>query len=187
MPPSPQTVRDDAPIAPEKGTLMTITPNPDFNRILDNFYDYLCGILKLYEDMLPILKEELKAISLDDTLSLDKSLITQQTLLYQTKHFDREIAGYTSKLDLEESNLSSLILQMPEEQQLRFYALLGRFAAIVEEVSFYKDKCRVLLQSRLYSIDKALMEQTGRVENITYDRNASEVHTTFRKSFHTTI
>lgn len=166
---------------------MTATQTSDYNKILDNFYDYLCGTLKLYEDLLPVLKEELHAISEDDTRSLDEKLITQQALLYQTKHFNRNVAEYTARLDLAEGNLTSLILQMPEEQQLRFYALLGRFAAVLEEVCFYKDKCETLLQSKLYSIDKALIGQKGRIENITYDRNAAEVHTSPGKSFHTTI
>mgnify|MGYP001015501478 CR=1 FL=1 len=166
---------------------MAETIKPDFNKTLDDFYKYLYEIVKLYETILPILKEELDAIQQDDIISLDKNLKMQQALLYQTKNFDSEVVGYTSKLNLEANDLSSLILQMPEDQQLRFYALLGRFTAAIQEVGFYKDKCRVILQTRLYSIEKALMKHAGRKESRTYDRDASETHTIFPKSFETTI
>lgn len=155
--------------------------------ILDNFYEYLCGILKLYEDILSVLKKELDAICRDDISSLDENLKTQQALLYQTKNFDREIAGYISQLNIEASNLTSLIRQIPEEQQLRFYALLGRFAAVVQDVDFYRDKCQTMLQTKLYGIEKSLAEQTGRKETKSYNRDASEIHNQFPKSFETTI
>ncbi|MGI6734247.1 MAG: flagellar export chaperone FlgN [Anaerovoracaceae bacterium] len=166
---------------------MTETRTDVKKEILDSLYEYLCGILKLYEDILPVLKEELDAICRDDISSLDENLKTQQALLFKTKNFDRDIAGYISRLNIEATNLSSLIRQIPEEHQLRFYALLGRFAEVVQDVDFYRDKCQTMLQTKLYSIDKALSERTGRKETKTYDRDASEIHNQFPKSFETTI
>ena len=154
--------------------------------ILDNMYEYLCGILKLYEDMLPVLKEELDAICRDDISSLDENLKTQQALLFKTKNFDREIRCYISQLNIEATNLSSLILKIPEEHQLRFYALLGRFAEVMQDVDYYRDKCQTMLQTKLYTIEKALA-RTGRKETKTYDRNASEIQNQLPNSFETII
>lgn len=166
---------------------MTDNLNTEYIKTLDSFYEYLFGIVKLYEDILPVNKDELESISREDIHSLDENLKTQQALLYRTKNFDNEIAGYTSRLNINAENLSSLILQLPEDHQLRFYALLGRFAAAIQEVSFYKEKCRVMLQTKLYTIDKILADHKGSVENKTYGRDASDETTKTSKSFETIV
>jgi len=169
------------------GGAMTDTNNLGFIKILDDFYEYLFGILKVYEDLLPVIKEELNVIGPDDISSLDENLKAQQALLYRIKNFDRDVAGYASKLNIKADTLSSMILKMPEEHQLRFYELLGNFAATIQEVSFYKDKCQEVLQTKLYGIDKALTRLKGVTENKTYERDASEVKNTIPNSFETTI
>ncbi|GAB1477117.1 hypothetical protein MASR2M70_19530 [Bacillota bacterium] len=166
---------------------MTDNLNADYLKILDSFHEYLFGIVKLYEDILPVIKDELEAISREDIRSLDENLKIQQALLYRTKNFDNEVAGYTSRLNIDAENLSSLILRLPEDQQLRFYAILGRFAAAIQEVSFYKEKCRVLLQTKLYTIDKALAGSKGIVENKTYGPDASDETAKTSKSFETIV
>jgi hypothetical protein len=166
---------------------MTEKTNPGYNKILDELYEYLYKILKLYEGILPVIKDELAAITQEDIITLDENLKVQQALLYQTRDFDKKILDYTKKLNIEAENLSSLILQIPEDQQLRFYAILGHFTAAIQEVSIYKEKCQALLQTKIYSIDKILAEQKGIVENKTYERDASGVANTQKKSFETII
>lgn len=154
---------------------------------LDGLYDYLVSIIKLYQDMLPVIKEELAAINREDIISLDKNLKVQQALLYKTKNFDKEIDHYTRALNIEANNLSSLIIQLPEDKQLRFYDILGHFSEVTKEVSFYKEKCRVLLEARLYTIDRVLKEQNFTVENKTYGKDASEAPKKPSKSFETIV
>lgn len=154
---------------------------------MDGLYDYLTGIVNLYKDMLPIIKNELAAISREDISSLDENLKTQQALLYKTKNFDKEIDYYTQALSIEASNLTSLIIQLPEDQQLRFYDMLGRFSEVTREVSFYKEKCRALLETRLYTIDKVLKEHNPTVENKTYGKDASKDPEKPTKSFETIV
>ena len=158
----------------------------NYNQILDDFYQYLCEIIALYEKILPVIKAELEAIINKDISSLDENLKKQQSLLLQAKSFDREIAEYTSLLNSEAKNLSSLIRELPEDQHLRFYALLGSFAEAVSEITFYKDKCKVLLQTHLYSIEIAMTKQSGAVQSSTYRRDASMIKA-FDGSFETTV
>lgn len=166
---------------------MTEKTNPEYNRILDGLYEYLHKILKLYEGILPVIKEELNAITQEDIITLDENLKVQQALLYQTRDFDKKVSDFTEKLNIKAENLSTLILQIPEDQQLRFYAILGHFTATIQEVSFYKEKCQTLLQTKIYGIDKILSEQNGLVENKTYERDASGSHTAQKKSFETIV
>ncbi len=158
----------------------------NFNQILDDFYHYLSNVIRLYEGILPVIKAELDAIIKKDIASLDENLKEQQVLLLQTKNFDKEIVEYTRLLKVEADNLSSLIQKLPDDQQLRFFALLSNFSEAVSQISFYKDRCKVLLQSHLHSIDIALAKQAGTVENKTYRPNAS-IGKNISASFETTI
>jgi len=161
-----------------------MTDNIEFKMILDHFHEYLSGILKLYQNAVPVLKEELEAIMNDEIDVLNQSLKSQQALLLQTKSFDQQTASFLSKLNIRAKNLTEMIQQLPKEEQLSFFNLLGEFELTMAEVNYYKDKCRVMLQSKLYTIDKALTRQDLQKDNTTYNQNATEVHgNLFPKSF----
>lgn len=150
----------------------------EFQLVLNQFYEYLSGILKLYQNAVPVLKEELEAIMQDEIEVLDQSLKSQQALLLQTKSFEQQAAGYLSKLNIKAGNLTEMTRQLPEEEQFRFFDLLGEFELTMTEVNYYKEKCRVLLQSKLYTIDKVLSRQDLQKDNTTYNQKAAEVHGT---------
>jgi len=161
-----------------------MTDQKEFDLALDQFHDYLSGILKLYQDAVPVLKQELEAIMQDEIDVLNQSLKSQQALLLKTKDFDGQTAGFLSRLNIKAKKLTEMAQQLPEEQQLRFFDLLGEFELTMTEVKYYKEKCRVLLQSKLYNIDKTLAKQDLPKDNTTYDQNAAEVHgSLFPKSF----
>lgn len=161
-----------------------MTDKKDFNTALDQFYEYLAGILKLYQKAVPVLIEELDAIMRDEIDVLNQSLKSQQALLLQTKSFDQQTAFFLSRLNIKANNLTEMVQQLPKEERLRFFNLLGEFELTMTEVNYYKDKCRVLLQSKLYTIDKALARQDLQKNNTTYNQNAAEVQgTLFPKSF----
>jgi len=161
-----------------------MTDNKEFNKALDQFHEYLSGILKLYQNAVPVLKEELEAIMRDEIDVLNQSLKSQQALLLQTKNFDQQTASFLSKLNIEAKNLTEMTQQLPKEERLRFFDLLGEFELTMTEVNYYKEKCRVLLQSKLYTIDKVLSKQDLPKDNTTYDQKAEGVHgTLFPKSF----
>jgi hypothetical protein len=163
---------------------MIMTDNKDFHIALDQFHEYLSGILKLYQNAVPVLKEELEAILQDEIEVLNQSLKSQQALLLQTRNFDQQTAAYLSKLNIKANNLTEMVRQLPKDDQFRFFDLLGEFELTMTEVNYYKDKCRVLLQSKLYTIDKALSKQDLPKDNTTYNQNAAEVRgNLFPKSF----
>lgn len=161
-----------------------MTDRQELANILDQFHAYLTGILKLYQNAVPILKEELEAIMQDELEVLNKSLKSQQALLLQTKNFDQQTASYLSRLNIKAKNLTEMAQQLPKEDGLRFFDLLGEFELAMTEVNYYKEKCRVLLQSKLYAIDKVLSKQDLPKDNTTYNQNAAEVQgALFPKSF----
>jgi hypothetical protein len=161
-----------------------MTDRQEYNLILDQFHAYLTGILKLYQMAVPVLKEELEAIMHDEIEVLNQSLKSQQALLLQTKNFDQQTASYLSRLNIKAKNLSEMAQQLPKEEGLRFFDLLGEFELTMTEVNYYKEKCRVLLQSKLYTIDKVLSKQDLPKDNTTYNQNAAEVQgALFPKSF----
>ena len=153
-----------------------MTERKEHNAVLNDFYEYLSGILKMYQATLPALKTELEAIMEDRLDELNKSLNSQQALLLQTKNFDQKTAEYLSKLEISADNLTEMVTKLPSEEQMRFFSLIGEFEQTVSEVSFYRDKCKLLLQNKLYHIDKALSKTAGQKDNTTYDQKASGVH-----------
>lgn len=161
-----------------------MTDNKEYTMTLDQFHEYLSGILKLYQDSVPVLKAELEAIMGDEIDVLNQSLKSQQALLLKTKNFDQQTANFLSRLNIKAKNLTEMAQQLPKDDQLRFFDLLGEFELTMTEVNYYKDKCRILLQSKLYTIDKVLSKQNLPKDNTTYNQNAAEVHgTLFPKSF----
>lgn len=156
----------------------------EYELTLDQFHEYLAGILKLYQRAIPILKDELNAIVEDELDVLNESLKSQQALLLQTRNFDRNVSGYLSKLGLLAGNLTEMANQLEKDQGLRFFHLLGEFEQTMSEVNYYKEKCRMLLQSKLYAIDKMLSTQEIQKDNTTYDKNAAGIQgTLFPKAF----
>jgi hypothetical protein len=155
---------------------------------VDRFYNYLHSVMDVYKDMAPILRDEVAYINADDVAALDETLKAQQALLLKTRNFEAKVAEFLGELGITAGNLSATIAQLPEEDHFRFYAFLGEFDQVMEEVAFYRDKCRELLQSKLYVIDKKIAA-LGKRESLTYDENAEEVSApslrakTFEKKF----
>ncbi|MGI6751292.1 MAG: flagellar export chaperone FlgN [Anaerovoracaceae bacterium] len=144
-----------------------------FNTTLDEFYAYLSDIMEIYRQAIPVLRDELEAIMADAILDLDTSLKSQQALILQTRNFQQRTEEYLSRLNIKADTLSEMANQLPEEEKFRFFDLLGEFEPIISEVDFYKDKCRSLLQGKLYSINKALENQSG--DNRTYNSEAAGI------------
>ncbi|MDD4390570.1 MAG: flagellar export chaperone FlgN [Eubacteriales bacterium] len=161
-----------------------MTHTNDFKRILNEFYEYLVDIYNVYKDLIPILQEELTAIEKGNIELLNNSMKAQQSLLLKTKSFDSTLDRYLSSLGFSVEKLSDMLSLLPEDEMLRFSQLLGRFSQTMTEVSFYKEKCSSMLQSKLYTIDRVLETQAGPKDNITYDRRAEEIQTSlFSKTF----
>jgi hypothetical protein len=86
----------------------------------------------------------------------------------QTKEFDKEIARYMEALNLEGKNVTEVVAQLPEAYHLRFYGLIGEFNTTIKEVEFYKEKCKLLLESKLHLIGKKIEAIQTREGNQTY-------------------
>ena len=153
-----------------------MTERKEYQQTLDGFYDYLSGILKCYQEAIPVLREELNAIEEDRIEDLNNSLKSQQALLLQTRGFDGTVSDYLSSLSMSATNLSEMIVQLPEEERLRFSEILGQFGLAIKEVDFYKEKCRTLLQSKLHVIDKRLARQAHAQDHTIYNENADQIH-----------
>ena len=161
-----------------------MTQANNFNAILDEFYNYLLDVYNIYKDLIPILQEELTAIEGSNMELLNNSMKAQQSLLLKTRSFDSTLEQYLSALGFSVTKLSDMLTLLPQDEMLRFSQLLGRFSQTMTEVSFYKEKCSSMLQSKLYTIDRVLETQAGLKDNITYDRKAEEIQTSlFSKTF----
>jgi hypothetical protein len=143
--------------------------------IRDELYEYLSDVKLIYMDIIPVLKEEIDQIMRDDVAELDETIKRQQALVLRTRNFDDKIAGYLERLGVSASTLTETVHGFPEDERFRFYDFLGEFDRVVEQVDFYRDKCRELLQSKLYSIDKQLAGLPNNTESTTYDENAGGV------------
>ncbi|HWQ77236.1 MAG TPA: flagellar export chaperone FlgN [Anaerovoracaceae bacterium] len=151
------------------------TDGKDFDITLNRFHEYLTGILELYREMVSLLQKELNHILNDELQALDENMKSQQALMLRTKNFDAKLAEYQSALNITGSTLSEMALLFPEKRQAEFFELIGQFQKTLEEVGFYKEKCRVLLQNKLYNVDKVLTRTERQKDNTTYDQNAAEV------------
>lgn len=160
----------------------------EFDTLLDQFHTYLTTILKAYQDLVPVLRSELASIQKDDIDTLNDCLRSQQALMLQTKNFDIKVKEYQGKMNIEAANLSELILNLPGDKQLPFFEILSQFGQTSEEVRFYQEKCRTLLQSKLYLIDKVLTKANIQKDNVTYNKDAAEVQgSLFSKSLEVKI
>lgn len=165
-----------------------MTDKKEFETILNEFHEYLSGIMEIYQNAIPLLKEELSHILGDELQALDENMNAQQSLLLRTKNFDAKLAEYQAALDIPGSTLSEMALRFPEERRAEFFELIGQFQRTLEEVEFYKEKCKDLLQNKLYHIDKVLTRKEMLKNNTTYDQNAAEVKSSlFSKAFETKI
>jgi hypothetical protein len=143
--------------------------------VTDEFYEYLQEIKQIYTDIIPVLREEIDRIAQDDVAALDETLKRQQALVLRTRNFDDRIAGYLERLGISASTLTETVQALPEGDRFRFYDFLGEFDRVVEQVDFYRNKCREMLQSKLYSIDRRLVGSPNNRESVTYDENAGGV------------
>ncbi|WKY45529.1 flagellar export chaperone FlgN [Eubacteriaceae bacterium ES2] len=123
---------------------------------IEQFYNYLFGVIKLHRDLIPKLKDELMLIESGSVEALTENINRQQGFVMQTKEFDKEISRYMKALNLEGKNVTEVVAQLPEEYHLRFYGLIGEFNSTVKEVQFYKEKCKILLETKLHLIEKKI-------------------------------
>ncbi len=153
-------------------------------KALDGLYAYMTEILGLYEGIIPMLKDELAAISADDTVSLDASMNAQQAVILKTKHFSEKIAEFSRDIEVPNTNLRTLAAGLPNGEGERFRALHDKYETVLQEVLFYRNKCKELLSSKIYGIERRL-DAMGAVDNTTYNSQAGEVQTSrFPQSFH---
>jgi len=152
-----------------------MSDNKEFDIMLNQFHEYLLTVLNVYRDLIPTLKSELEAVQKDDITSLNDSLKKQQALMLKTKSFDSKVSGFQSKLGISANTLTETISKLPEEHQLSFFEILSQFGQTSEEVKFYQEKCRIMLQSKLYLIDKALSRAHVQKDPTTYNKDAGEV------------
>lgn len=165
-----------------------MSENKEFDIILNQLHEYLLLVLKVYQDLIPALKGELEAVQKDDVSSLNEFLKIQQALLLKTKDFDSKVTGFQLKLGISAHNLSEMISKLPEKDQLSFFEILSQFGQTSEEVKFYQEKCRIMLQSKLYLIDKALSRANVQRDPSTYNKDAGEVQgSLFSKSLEVKI
>ena len=159
-----------------------------FKTTLDEFYIYLCDALNTYEEAVPVLKEELEAITTDDIYLLNENLKKQQAIFLKTKLFDQCVKEYHEKLGVKASNLSELLKELDGVEAPRFADLIRKFEKSIELITFYSNKCRTLLQTKLFNIERILELHSNTVQTTTYTKDAKEIQDSSEpKSFQTRI
>lgn len=137
-------------------------------QLIEEFYQCLFGVIKLHRDLIPKLKDELMLIESGSVEALTENINRQQGFVMQTKEFDKEIARYMETLNLKGNNVTEVVAQLPEEYRLRFYGLIEEFNKTIKEVEFYKEKCKLLLETKLHQIGKKIEAIQTREGNQTY-------------------
>ncbi len=157
-------------------------------KALDDLYDYMSGILDLYRDAIPMLKSELDAIVEEDTEKLNQAMNAQQAIILKTRDFDERMAGFSKLIEVPNESIQDLSANLPGNEGKRFAKLHDDFKVTIEEVLFYRNKCREMLTARMHSLERILDEAGNPQESTTYNSTASEVQTSlFPKSFQTKI
>jgi uncharacterized coiled-coil DUF342 family protein len=133
-----------------------------YNDIIDSFYRKLVDLLRLHKSIVPVLKDELNSIISADTGALDECLRELQALTLQIRALEKESEEILRANGISTVNLSDLIRQLPAKEQTRFLSLKDQFAGCVREITFYKDKCAVMLKTKLFRLEK---KQSGAAQN----------------------
>lgn len=153
---------------------------------LNGLYDYMSEILGLYKSVIPMLKKELDAILKDDTIALDASMNAQQAVILKTRNFDEKMAEFSKNIEVPSGSLRELASHLPADEGERFTQLYLNYQTTLEEVLFYRNKCKEMLTTKLHSIETKLNAVGSPTENTTYNNLAGEVQTSlFPKSFQT--
>ena len=159
-----------------------------FSKRLDQFHDDLNEFLVLFQNTVPVLREELVCIQNGDIPALNECLKSLQALTLRTKGFDQLISDALADLGIEATTMTETIQKLPEEQRLRFYSILGQFEMIFKEISFYREECRIMLQAKLFSINRTLTVLNAQTDMTVYSPDAVGHRTsTAAKSFEQTI
>lgn len=152
-------------------------------KALDDLYDYMTGILEIYRDAIPMLKDELDAIINEDTEKLNLAMNSQQAVILKTRDFDERMAEFGKLIEVPNSSLRELAENLPAGEGKRFAKLHEDLKVTIEEVLFYRNKCREMLTAGMHKIERILEGSGNPQENTTYDSTASEVQTSlFPKS-----
>lgn len=155
---------------------------------LDVFHNDLNEFLKLFQNTVPVLKQELGCIQQGDIVALNECLKSLQALTLRTKGFDQLISDALSDLGIQATTMTETIQKLPEEQRLRFYSILGQFEMTFKEIAFYRDECRVLLQTKLFTINRTLTVLNAQTDMTVYSPDALGHRTsTAAKSFEQSI
>ncbi|MBC3805013.1 hypothetical protein GH808_11280 [Acetobacterium fimetarium] len=155
-----------------------MSENKNDKQIVEDFYNYIFGVIKLHRELTPKLKDELMLIQSNSLDELNQNLNYQQTFIYQIKNFDEKVADYMKKLNLSGNNLSEVIKQLPQDEQERFDGLLQQFRETSREMQFYKEKCKTLLETKLYVVNKNIAQFDLKSDKITYQEDGTETKKT---------
>ena len=155
---------------------------------LETFHEDLNEFLVLYQGLIPVLRNELDCIQKGDVPGLNECLRSLQALTLKTKCFEQLVADALSDLNISASTMTDTIQMLPEQYRLRFYSLLGQFEMTFKEIAFYREECRVLLQTKLFTINRTLTVMNAQTDMTVYSPDAQSHRTeTASKSFEQSI
>lgn len=141
---------------------------------LDTFYDYLDSVVDAYDGLRIAVLAQIDAVGRADIPAMNENLRRQQALISRIADFELKVDMHFAQLDVQADTLTEFISQIPKEQQYRFYDVLGRFAAVAQDVAIYKEQCRALLEAKIYAVEKYLKKQ-GKIPGTTYGKNAIQI------------
>lgn len=122
----------------------------------DKFYNYLNELLGNYSKLAVLLKQKLEALAKFDVGALDSIIKEEQVYVLISKSFDSHVQSYRDKLSLSGGSLSDVIEELPEDQKPRYREVFVKLKAKLEEVKILNEKCQLLIEERLYSIEKSI-------------------------------
>ncbi|PKM48989.1 MAG: hypothetical protein CVV01_01250 [Firmicutes bacterium HGW-Firmicutes-6] len=158
-----------------------------YNNIIDPLYHTLTALLKLHQRIIPVLKDELNSIISEDTNALDECLKLLQSLTFQLRALEKESENILQANGIFVGNLSELIQQMPENEQRRFLSLKEQFNTSLREITFYRDKCEIMLKTRLFRIEKKRLSAAQNKNTTNKDHTEGQTSPSPSKAFEITV
>ena len=124
----------------------------------EKFHAYLADLDSRLAKLSELLKRKLTAVEKFDLSGLESIMKEEQAYILISNGFDKSIDEFRDMLGLDARKLGDMIEELPQDERPRFRETYRTLKVSLDEVKALNEKCQVLIEERLYSLDKAIKE-----------------------------